>query len=153
MCLDFHQHGCAVTDSSGCSEDCTWWSGAQLSATRAAGQHLRTLRVPGSGISSLSWEGGGLRLAVAVESSIYFANVRPDYLWAWFGSTLVYAYSRPERSEHCVVFLNTQTWERKTKHVKRLVAIRVSTCRFQSPSSATAWCLRCCSKLQTLSQA
>ena len=102
--------------------------------------------MPGSGISSLGWEGGGLRLAVAVESSIYFANVRPDYLWAWFGSTLVYAFCRPERPEHCVVFLNTQTWERKTKHVKRLVAIRVSSCKFQSPSSATEWCLHSCSK-------
>ena len=109
--------------------------------------------MPGSGISSLGWEGGGLRLAVAVESSIYFANVRPDYLWAWFGSTLVYAYSRPERPEHCVVFLNTQTWERRTKNVRRLVAIRVSPCRLQGPSSATGWWLRCCSNLQALFQA
>lgn len=28
------------------------------------GQHLRTLKVPGSGIQELSWEGGGLRIAV-----------------------------------------------------------------------------------------
>ncbi len=43
------------------------------------GEHLRTLRVPGTGISGLSWEGNGLRLALAVDSFIYFTNVRPDY--------------------------------------------------------------------------
>jgi WD repeat-containing protein 35 len=41
------------------------------------GQHLRTLRVPGIGINALSWEGGGLRIALAVDSYIYFANIRP----------------------------------------------------------------------------
>jgi WD repeat-containing protein 35 len=45
------------------------------------GKHLRTLKVMGSGISSLSWEGGSLRLALAVDSFIYFANIRPDYKW------------------------------------------------------------------------
>ena len=48
------------------------------------GQHLRTLRVPGSTISALSWEGGGLRVALAVDSYVYFANVRPDYKWGYF---------------------------------------------------------------------
>ena len=43
------------------------------------GEHLRTLRVPGTGISGLSWEGNGLRLALAVDSFIYFTNIRPDY--------------------------------------------------------------------------
>ncbi len=28
------------------------------------GIHLRTLKIPGSGVSSLSWESGGLRIAV-----------------------------------------------------------------------------------------
>ena len=31
------------------------------------GRHLRTLKVPGAGIASLSWEGGGLRIALAVD--------------------------------------------------------------------------------------
>ena len=42
------------------------------------GQLLRTLKVPGSGIHALSWEGGSLRVALAVDSYIYFANIRPD---------------------------------------------------------------------------
>lgn len=41
------------------------------------GEHLRTLRVPGGGISGISWEGNGLRLALAVDSYVYFANVGP----------------------------------------------------------------------------
>lgn len=30
-------------------------------------------------MSGVAWEGGGLRIALAVESFIYFANIRPDY--------------------------------------------------------------------------
>ncbi|KAB1266977.1 WD repeat-containing protein 35 [Camelus dromedarius] len=43
------------------------------------GVHLGTLKVPGKQISALSWEGGGLKIALAVDSFIYFANIRPDY--------------------------------------------------------------------------
>ena len=42
-------------------------------------QHLRTLKVPGKMMYSCSWEGGSLRIALAVDSFIYFANIRPDY--------------------------------------------------------------------------
>ncbi|KAI9321166.1 WD40-repeat-containing domain protein [Obelidium mucronatum] len=41
------------------------------------GQYLRSLKVPGKKITSLSWEHGGLRIALAVDSFIYFANIRP----------------------------------------------------------------------------
>lgn len=43
------------------------------------GQHLRTLKVPGKEIKSISWEGGSLRISLAVDSFMYFANIRPDY--------------------------------------------------------------------------
>ena len=43
------------------------------------GEHLRTLKVPGKDLRSLSWEGGSLRISLAVDSFIYFANIRPDY--------------------------------------------------------------------------
>lgn len=42
-------------------------------------QHLRTLKVPGKQMTAVSWEGGGLRIGLAVDSFIYFANIRPDY--------------------------------------------------------------------------
>ncbi|KAK3238460.1 WD repeat-containing protein 35 [Cymbomonas tetramitiformis] len=88
------------------------------------GQHLRTLRVPGSGINALSWEGGGLRIALAVDSYIYFANIRPDYKWGYFGSTLVYAFNKPDRAEHCVMFWDTKSNDRYAKYVKKLINIR-----------------------------
>ena len=75
------------------------------------GEHLRTLRVPGGsggGVNGISWEGNGLRLALAVDSFVYFANVRPDYKWGFFCNTLVYAFNRPDRAEHCVMFWDTK---------------------------------------------
>lgn len=88
------------------------------------GHHLRTLKVPGSGISGLAWEGGGLRIALAVESFIYFANIRPDYKWGFFSGTLVYAYTKPERTDHCVVFFDTQGGATYVKYVKKLMMVR-----------------------------
>lgn len=42
-------------------------------------QHLRTLKVPGKQMTGIAWEGAGLRIALAVDSYLYFANIRPDY--------------------------------------------------------------------------
>jgi WD repeat-containing protein 35 len=90
------------------------------------GQHLRTLRVPGNNLRSISWEGNGLRLALAVDSHIFFANIRPDYLWGYFSHTLVYAVLKKERSEHVVVFWDTQSDEKYTKYIKQVTHIRSS---------------------------
>tara|TARA_B110000971_G_C19773788_1_gene392072 strand:- start:383 stop:556 length:174 start_codon:yes stop_codon:yes gene_type:complete len=54
----------------------------------------------------MSWEGSGLRIALAVDAYIYFANIRPDYVWDWFGNTLVYAYNKADRTDVCVTFWN-----------------------------------------------
>ena len=90
------------------------------------GAHLRSLKVPGGGITALSWEYGGLRIALAVDTFIYFANIRPDYKWGYFSNTLVYAFSTPERTEHCVVFWDTKTDDRYVKYVKNLMFIRAA---------------------------
>lgn len=87
------------------------------------GEHLRTLKVPGKEINSLSWEGGSLRIALAVDSFIYFANIRPDYKWGYFANTLVYAFTKPDRQEWCVVFWDTKGNERYVKYVRNLVSI------------------------------
>lgn len=89
-----------------------------------AGDHLRTLRMPGSDLQGLSWEGSGLRLALAVDSFIYFANVRPDYKYAYICDTLVYAFNRPDRLETCVMFWNTKLNERYPKYVKSLMGVQ-----------------------------
>ena len=78
------------------------------------GEHLRTLKVPGKQISACAWEGGSLRIALAVDSFIYFANIRPDYRWAYFRRTVVYTYSRPDRMETAIVFWNIKTNEVRT---------------------------------------
>lgn len=90
------------------------------------GAFLRMLKVPGSGINALSWEGGGLRVALAVDAFIYFANIRPDYQWGYFKSTLVYAYTRRERTDSSVMFWDTKTDERHEKHIMSLKHIKAA---------------------------
>ncbi|XP_030575104.1 WD repeat-containing protein 35 isoform X3 [Archocentrus centrarchus] len=90
------------------------------------GEHLRTLKMPGKQMSGIAWEGGGLRIALAVESFIYFANIRPDYKWGYCCSTVVYAYTKPERQEYCVVFWDTKNNEKFVKYVKSLMSITTS---------------------------
>lgn len=87
-------------------------SSRELSAVQffsPMGVHLRTLRVPaskvsGAGVAALAWEGRGLRVALAVDHFIYFANLRPAYKWGFFGGSIVYSYNRPGRDDHCVAF-------------------------------------------------
>lgn len=87
------------------------------------GEHLRTLKVPGKEIVGCSWEGGGLRIALAIDSFIYFANIRPNYKWCYFSNTIVYTFTKSERADTCVVFWNIKNNERYVKYVKHLLAI------------------------------
>lgn len=81
------------------------------------GTHLKSMRVPGTKIETLSWEGSGLRLCMAVDSHIYFANIRPDYRWGYFMNTLVYAFNKPDYNDTCVVFWDTISDERYIKYM------------------------------------
>lgn len=65
----------------------------------AHGKLLRNIRIPGENISAISWEGGDLRLSLAVDSYIYFANIRHSYMWAYFLNSVVYSYPKPDRRE------------------------------------------------------
>eukprot|EP00730_Choanoeca_flexa_P001723 TRINITY_DN10757_c0_g1_i2.p1 TRINITY_DN10757_c0_g1~~TRINITY_DN10757_c0_g1_i2.p1 ORF type:complete len:1157 (+),score=402.04 TRINITY_DN10757_c0_g1_i2:149-3619(+) len=87
------------------------------------GEHKRTLQVPGNNITSLAWELGSLKLCLTVDNFIYFANVRPDYLWGHFTNTVVYAFSKPQREEHCVIFWDVKRRNRIVKYVKNLINI------------------------------
>jgi WD repeat-containing protein 35 len=51
-------------------------------------------------------------LQLGVDSFIYFATVRPAHKWACFGDCVVYAFTRPDKLEQCVVFWNIRTDER-----------------------------------------
>ncbi|KAF4316770.1 hypothetical protein G195_009819 [Phytophthora kernoviae 00238/432] len=90
------------------------------------GRHLRSLRVPGSRIEALAWEGTGLRICLAVDSHIYFANIRPAYKWGFYANTLVYTYNRADQIENCVVFWDTKSDERCTKYIRGLLAIKAA---------------------------
>ncbi|GET86225.1 intraflagellar transport protein 122B, putative [Leishmania tarentolae] len=84
------------------------------------GVHLRTLRVSGKQCGGITWEGGGLRVAIGVDSSVYFANVRPNYKYCYFKKTAVFAFTVPDKVEESVMFWNVNTNERRTKSVRGL---------------------------------
>lgn len=72
-------------------------------------QHLHSLTVPGKEPTACTWEGrGSLRLALAIESYIYFTNLRLQYKWAYCASnhTLVYAFSRSDLQDKYIMFWN-----------------------------------------------
>uniref|UniRef100_A0A914X6A2 Anaphase-promoting complex subunit 4 WD40 domain-containing protein n=1 Tax=Plectus sambesii TaxID=2011161 RepID=A0A914X6A2_9BILA len=89
----------------------------------AYGEKLRTLKVPGRDIAGCSWEATGLRVCLAVDSHLFFANIRPDYKWGYCGQTVVYSYPRPEKNEHCVVFYDVKLEEMYVKSLRFLRAI------------------------------
>jgi WD repeat-containing protein 35 len=85
------------------------------------GVKLRSLKVPGGGINALSWEGGGLRIALAVDAYIYFANARPEHKWGLFaGEVIVAAYQPPERSGTTLVFWDLRTGDKVKKRANGL---------------------------------
>jgi hypothetical protein len=42
-------------------------------------------------------------------------RLRPDYKWGFFCNTLVYAFNRPDRTEHCVMFWDTKNNDKYPK--------------------------------------
>ncbi|XP_067008662.1 WD repeat-containing protein 35 [Anabrus simplex] len=90
------------------------------------GEQLRTLKIPGREVTSCVWEGGSLRVALAVDSFIYFANIRPDYKWTYFEHTVVYCYNRPERPDTIVTFWDTKNNECFNKYVRSLLGVASS---------------------------
>lgn len=92
------------------------------------GTHLRSLRVPTfTGlVNSVSWEGFGLRIALAVDTNILFANIQPEYLWGYFSNTLVFAFRKPERNDMCIIFWDTTINEKHVKYMKRLKRIEAN---------------------------
>ncbi|XP_025414871.1 WD repeat-containing protein 35 isoform X2 [Sipha flava] len=70
------------------------------------GEHLRTLRIPGFMVSACCWESTSLRITLAIDSFVYFANVRYDYPWCYFAGTIVYAYRNYEESVTDITFWN-----------------------------------------------
>ncbi|KAL1493198.1 hypothetical protein ABEB36_011298 [Hypothenemus hampei] len=89
----------------------------------AFGEPLTTLRVPGSSISCCVWEGGSLRVALAVDSFVYFANIRPDYKWCYFKKTAVFPSCKPGKLGICLTFWDTTNNFCHTRWLNTLYAI------------------------------
>lgn len=89
------------------------------------GQHLRNLKVPSytGVVNSVTWEGFGLRVALAVDTNILFANIQPEYMWAYFSDTLVFGFRKPERNDMCIMFWDVSINEKHVKYMKRLQKI------------------------------
>ncbi|KAK2578200.1 hypothetical protein KPH14_011656 [Odynerus spinipes] len=71
------------------------------------GEHIRTLKIPGREVTACAWEGGSLRVALSVDSHIYFANIRPDYKWTYFSNTVVFTNEKISKDGICITFWNT----------------------------------------------
>ncbi|XP_022212220.2 WD repeat-containing protein 35 isoform X1 [Drosophila obscura] len=98
------------------------------------GRIYRTLKVPGSDITSLSWEGKSLRIAMAVDSFIYFANIRPDYIWCYFEKTVVFLNSHSssgngvrETPMSVITFWNTVSNQSFLKEVEPTLCLAASS--------------------------
>ncbi|XP_067631669.1 WD repeat-containing protein 35 isoform X2 [Eurosta solidaginis] len=96
------------------------------------GKLVRTLKVPGNEITSLSWEGKSLRIAMAVDSFIYFANIRPDYMWCYFEKTVVFLnrnssnYTR-NTTTNVVTFWNTISNQSFLKEIEPALGMAACT--------------------------
>lgn len=89
----------------------------------STGKLLRTMKLPGNQISGVSWEAFSLRLAFAIDSFIYLAQVKHDYMWTWFSNTLVYNFHKRNKPENYVMFWDTKNNEVMSSSVSILVII------------------------------
>ncbi|XP_005179364.1 WD repeat-containing protein 35 [Musca domestica] len=97
----------------------------QVSFYSPHGQLYRSLKVPGNKITSISWEGKSLRIAMAVDSFIYFANIRPDYVWCYFEKTVVFINSNHSKTNNLnvITFWNTTSNQSFLKEVEPCLAM------------------------------
>ena len=75
------------------------------------GELLRLMKLPGSQVAGLAWEAFSSRIAFAIDSYIYLAQVKHDYMWTSFSNTLVYHFTRKNKPESYVMFWDTKNNE------------------------------------------
>jgi len=69
---------------------------------------LQYVRSPGSPLASVSWDYLSLRLAIGAGAHVYFANLRPLYKFAFFGShVFAYVFIRSDGTNH-IAFWDTR---------------------------------------------
>lgn len=82
--------------------------------------------MPGREITALTWEGHSLRIAFAIDSFIYFANIRPDYIWCYFSKTVVYLNSDAAKECDTITFWDTVSNQCYHKPVDEALGIAAS---------------------------
>lgn len=86
------------------------------------------MKIPGREITALAWEGRSLRIALAVDSFIYFANIRPDYMWCYFGKTVAYLNAETGKAGNAVItFWDTVSNQCIHKYIDTPIAMAAST--------------------------
>lgn len=79
------------------------------------GDLLQIVKVPGNEIYDCSWDRTGLRLALTVDSYIFFANVKQNYEWGSMINSIVFAFpTNVMAGDYNVVGRRLIFWERKT---------------------------------------
>lgn len=73
--------------------------------------------------AGITWDGSGVRFAIATDHILYVVNVRPNYQFASCSNTLVYAFQSPTTREHHVMFWNTTTDEQQLKPSNAVLAL------------------------------
>uniref|UniRef100_T1L0Y3 Uncharacterized protein n=1 Tax=Tetranychus urticae TaxID=32264 RepID=T1L0Y3_TETUR len=114
----------AVTGKSGTTDESTTnW----VKFYDPIGTLVQSLKVPGKDIVSCAWEKEGLRIALGVDYYIFFANIRPDYLWSYFANTMIVALPRDMKTldsssgpNDTVIFYNFNSNSRQIKNIKNL---------------------------------
>ncbi|TPX47173.1 hypothetical protein SeMB42_g03432 [Synchytrium endobioticum] len=86
----------------------------------AFGIVLRTLKVPGSYISSIAWDRSGVKLAASVDNFVYFANIRLDRLWGTIARDVIVYSSNREGIGEVLQFWNCRSGEMHSRSVAKL---------------------------------
>jgi hypothetical protein len=59
-----------------------------------------------------------LRVAIAVDSFIYFANIRPDYIYCYFGKTLAFLENELKNEQYVITFWDTTSNQCHLKYIE-----------------------------------
>ncbi|VDD82634.1 unnamed protein product [Mesocestoides corti] len=90
------------------------------------GDHLYSLALPGKEPTACAWEGAGsFRLAIAINSYVYFANLRLKYHWTYSPNahSLIYAFTRSEAHNKIGMFWDIKRGITRLKPVENLMGI------------------------------
>ena len=99
------------------------------------GDHIKSLMVTSSKLEqkitagsspiaqSIVFDKNSFRMAIGIDETIYFANIRPNYIFGCLQETLIYKYENEKETESQLCFWNTKTFDHCVKKVKNLISI------------------------------